>query len=191
MKFFNTNLFFFFAIVMAAHSGIAEGIDLAQQDSTVEFTAIGKPSMLKIKGTGGKLTGEVQHENSQITGNFIVVLDKMTTGIELRDEHMKKKYLETDKYPTAALKITQLVFDKNYFLEKGEQKEVPFTGKLTLHGEENDVKGTAKLVASEKLITVDAKMTTAITQYKMNIPSYLGIKVADEVEIKVTLKIKK
>ena len=194
MKLVSELLFFLpavFVTLMIAPAGQAETIDLGKQESAVEFTAIGKPSMLKIKGAGGKIAGDVQHENSQITGNFVVALGDMTTGIELRDEHMKKKYLEIDKYPTAVLKISKLVFDKDYFLVKGDQKNVPFTGKLTLHGVENDVQGTAQVVADEKLISVDAKMTTAISQYKINIPSYLGIKVADEVEIKVALRIKK
>lgn len=169
----------------------SKSFDLSKQDSKVEFWAVGRPSVLKINGTGGKLTGKVDFNGSQGSGEFIVPLEPITTGISLRDDHMKKKYLEIEKYPTATLNITEIKFEKDFLKEKGVQKNIPFKGKLLIHGNESEVQGTADIESTDQIISIQAKTKTNITNYKMDIPSYLGIKVADEVEINVDLKITK
>lgn len=165
--------------------------DLASEESKVEFKAVGRPSMLKINGTEGKLKGQVQISGENVSGEFIVSLDSMTTGISLRDEHMKKKYLETEKYPNAILKISDLKLTKNVLKETISQKEVPFKGLLNIHGIESPVEGTADIEATEKIISIIAKTRTNITAHKIELPSYLGIKVADVVDITTELKLKK
>lgn len=166
-------------------------IDLSSQESKVEFLAVGKPSMLKINGTGGKLKGHVRFTNLIVDADCTVPLEGITTGIGLRDEHMKNKYLEIAKFPEATLKISELKIEKDFLKEKGIQKNIPFKGKLKIHGNESDVEGTADIASDDKNISIQAKTKTNITAHKIDVPSYLGIKVADEVEIKVDLKIKK
>lgn len=189
-------LFYFFVFLNSAYAKATDSsqmvlIDLSKQDTSVEFLATGKPTLIKIKGTGAVVTGNVSSDGPQISGQFNVALNTLTTGINLRDEHMKKKYLETEKFPVATLKISKLVFDRNYLKVNGEQKNVPFSGKLLLHGVENEIEGMAQIVSDAQRVAVEAKMVTVLTNYKINIPTYLGIKVADEVEISVSLKIKK
>lgn len=166
-------------------------IDLSSQESNVEFLAVGKPSLLKINGTGGKLKGQVKFTNLIVSADCTVPLEGITTGIGLRDEHMKNKYLEIGKFPEATLKISELKIEKDYFKEKGIQKNIPFKGKLKIHGNESDIEGTADIDSDDKNISIQAKTKTNITAHKIDVPSYLGVKVADEVEIKVDLKIKK
>lgn len=165
--------------------------DLATQESKVEFNAVGKPSMLKINGTQGKLTGKVEVNGQAVNGEFVVPLDSVTTGISLRDEHMKKKYLETEKYPNAILKIKDLKLAKNFLKEIGSQKGVPFVGTLNIHGNESPVEGTADIEANDKIISIVAKTKTNITAHKIDLPTYLGVKVADVVDILTELKLKK
>lgn len=174
-----------------AEGNLTKVIDLATQDSKVEFFAVGKPSMLKINGTGGKIKGQIEVMSNIVKGILKVPLADLSTGIALRDEHMKKKYLETDKFPEASLQITDFKMDKDYLKVKGSQKNIPFTGKLTVHGIEKDVTGTADLESDDKVLTILAKTNTNISNHKIDLPTYLGVKVADEVAIQTELKIKK
>lgn len=174
-----------------SQTGLKKVIDLAKEDSKVEFFAVGKPSMLKINGTGGKLAGILEIENKIVKGLFKVPLQAMTTGIALRDEHMKKKYLETEKFPEATLQINELQLEKDFLKEKGSQKNVPFKGKLTIHGVEKDVDGTADIESTDGFLQVLAKTNTNITAHQIDVPSYMGIKVADQVAIQTELKVKK
>ncbi len=170
---------------------VAKSFDLSTQESNVEFTAIGKPSLIRINGTGGKLKGSVSFANLIIAAEFIVPLDTVVTGVSLRDKHLKEKYLETDKFPEAILQITDLKTTTDFLNHEGAQKDLPFKGNLKIHGQESPVEGTADINSDQKNIFVHAQTKTNITAHKIDLPNYLGIKVADEVEIKVDFKIKK
>lgn len=166
-------------------------IDLSSQESKIEFLAIGKPSLIKIRGTGGTVKGKLESENGLISGDFIVPLSPVTTGIGLRDDHMKTKYLETTKYPDAELSISSLKLPEDPFQKNVSLKDVPFAGKLKIHGSEKDVNGTLDVSSAGGIINITAKTKTTISAHNIDLPSYMGIKVADDVEIFADLKIKK
>lgn len=169
----------------------AKAIDVGTQDSKVEFLAVGRPSLMKIRGTGGKLKGKLELSGGSISGELSVPLDPVKTGIELRDEHMKKKYLETEKFPEATLTISSLTLEQDPLEKNFTAKDVPFKGKLKVHGVEQDVTGSLDVISEPNRINVSARVKTNITSHKIDLPSYLGIKVADDVEIFAELKLKK
>lgn len=189
------NYFVYLLLLLIGTFANAEGstrlVDLSNQESKVEFLAIGKPSLLKINGTGGKLKGQLEVKGQQVSGQFVLPLDLISTGISLRDDHMKNKYLEVSKYPEATLQIAELKLDKDFFAVSGSQKNIPFKGKLRVHGAEKDIEGTVNIDSDEKSVSVFAQTKTVISAHQIDIPSYMGIKVADEVEITAQVKIKK
>ena len=87
-------------------------VDLSQAPSGVEFLAVGKPSALKINGTGGKLAGTIEVDGTEIKGRILVKINDFSTGISLRDQHMKEKYLETEKFSDAWLEIKKIELDR-------------------------------------------------------------------------------
>lgn len=149
--------------------------------SSVEFSAVGKPGFLRINGHGAKVSGRTTLSGDSLEGTFTVKLDEFTTGIDLRDEHMKTKYLETAKYPHAVL---SLVVPAAKLATAGD---VSFKGKLTLHGVEKDISGTATLTPSsdQKTVATDAQFQIKLSEFKIDIPSYLGITVAEDVDVHV------
>lgn len=166
-------------------------VNLANQESKVEFLAVGKPTILKIRGTGGSAKGKLESDNGTISGEIIVPILPMTTGVGLRDEHMKSKYLESEKYPDAVLSISDLKLAEDPFSKSMSLKAVPFHGKLKIHGMEKEVSGTLDIDSDASKISIMAKTKTTISAHNIAVPTYLGIKVADEVEIFADLKIKK
>lgn len=173
------------------YAEVSRVIDLGGQESKVEFLAIGKPSLLKINGTGGKLKGKIEVSGTKVTGQLLVPLDPVTTGINLRDEHMKNKYLEISKFPEASLQISELQLEKNLFIISGSQKGIPFKGKLKIHGVEKDIEGLADVDSDEKVVSISAQTKTSISAHQIDLPSYMGIKVADEVQITAQFKLRK
>lgn len=149
--------------------------------SEVEFLAIGKPGFLRVNGKNGKVSGEAgETSGGKFGGTFVTKLDDFKTGIDLRDEHMKKKYLETDKHPDAVLTI------EPFSLDTSTNKEVDFKGKLSLHGVDQPVTGTAKLMVKDSghIVVVDAAFPIKLSDFKIDIPRYSGITVAEDVNVK-------
>jgi polyisoprenoid-binding protein YceI len=164
-------------------------VDLSQQKSDVEFFAVGKPSLLKINGTGGKLIGNLELEKNQIKGRLKVKLDEFTTGIDLRDRHMKEKYLETAKFSEAWIEVEKIDLPEDFLSVKKVYSAVPFQGKLSLHGVEKSIKGTADVDTSKDGPSVSTEFKVLVSDFKIDIPTYLGIKVADEVTIKTRMNL--
>lgn len=65
------------------------------------FVAKGRPALIAIKGTGDGATGSLNEMNGTITGEIQFQLKSLKTGIDLRDSHLKDKYLEVEKFPIA------------------------------------------------------------------------------------------
>ena len=151
------------------------------QSGAVTFEAVGKPSFLKIKGQGEGPSGNIQIDKS-ITGEFKFKLDTLNTGISLRDSHMKEKYLEVAKHPEAQLKLQEV---KDWSVEKGEAQAVPFKGSLTIHGVEKPVTGTVDIKKKDAGYSVVANFETKISLYAIDLPSYAGVTVADDVKVSV------
>lgn len=151
------------------------------QNPVVSFEAVGKPSFLKIKGEGKALKHEQKSVNENgvnlLKDTFIFDLNTLNSGIDLRDEHMKEKYLKTKENPTATLVLSAA--DKSTLDFQGE-KEVK--GNLTLNGKTKEV--TVK--ANREKNNIEAALEVKLTDFAIEIPSWSGITVADLVKIKTT-----
>jgi polyisoprenoid-binding protein YceI len=149
----------------------------------VEFQAIGRPSMLKIVGKGPAPAGSFKLEGEKVSGAFTVDLEKIETGIALRDRHMKEKYLETAKYPKAELKLTTLKLPKPLDGSNVSYQAVPFEGTFKVHGVEKPVAGTADVAVEGQKLSGTASFAIKISDYKIDIPKFAGITMAEDVKV--------
>lgn len=92
---------------LAVWASVPGQTTLDLKEGGMEFVAIGRPAMIRIKGEGPKPEGNLSISDGNVSGKLLLALDKLKTGIDLRDTHMKDKYLETKKYPQAELTITK------------------------------------------------------------------------------------
>lgn len=168
-------------------------IDLSAsgQDATTEFKALVKPGSLQINGVGGKTTGVIDIKENLVSGELTVHLNDLSTGISMRDNHMKDKFLETKKYPDAVLKITEMKLPQDPFAVKFKQSGIPFKGALSVHGVESPIAGTADIDSTGTMVLVETKLKTTIAAHKIEKPGYLGVKVADDVDVLTHLKLAK
>lgn len=153
------------------------------QNGAVEFKAKGWPNLLKINGKGAGFTGEVHVADNKASGVLKMNLDTLKTGISLRDDHMKNKYLNVKEFPTAELEIINVIVPEKL---KGTK---PFNGKLTLHGVTKNVEGVVKFNGLKKdKAKIDAEFDIKISDFNIELPSFKGITVAEDVKVKVSSK---
>ncbi len=152
---------------------------LSPDSGKVTFLAKGKPALISIKGEGEGATAALKEKDQMLNGEVSFQLKSLKTGIELRDDHLKNKYLEVEKHPTATLKISDLKLPEN--LKDG----FPFKGILSLHGIDQPIEGIASVAADSKSQKISADFKIKLSQFKIEIPSFKGITVAEEVQVKV------
>jgi len=145
-----------------------------KSNNHVNWTAIGTPGFLRINGSGGAAEGKIDVTDSKASGSLSVKLADYTTGLDLRDHHMKEKFLETNKFPTATLLINAQAFTPG--------KESTISGDLTIKGATKPVKVAFTLSGK----SLSAKFKLSIKDYPaIGVPSHLGVTVADEVGVTV------
>ena len=122
---------------------------------------------------------------SGFDGSLAVDLRTIDTGIALRKDHLKEKYLEVDKgagYEQAVLSDVVL---------QGLNADAPtgkgsFTGSLLLHGVKKTVTGPADIRQAGAGWRVRASFPVNLPDYNIDKPRYLGVGVKDTVQVSVT-----
>jgi polyisoprenoid-binding protein YceI len=133
----------------------------------------------RTKALSGDLD-PARQQPGEVGGALLVKLDTLETGIALRDRHLRETYLEVGKgsgYNIATL--------ENIELEKGDGKGA-FHATLLLHGQKRQVSGTSTLRRrSDGTTHVEAEFPLKVSEFDVPKPTYLGVGVRDEIQVKV------
>jgi hypothetical protein len=140
-----------------------------------EFLADANPGFLKIIGKGGNVIGVAIETDGVVNGEFKVKVDDFTTGLSLRDDHMKNKYMESSKYPDVIVRI------KNYKI--GDDI---FSGDLTMRDITKPINGSAKAEGNK----VKAEFFFKITDYGVTRPNWKGVGVDEKIKAIVEIEYK-
>jgi len=124
-------------------------------------------------GKSSSVQGFAQQKGDHVEAhNIIVNLQNLETGITLRNEHTKK-HLDTEHFPTAVLVSAQGKNGKGTGIIKIKGIEKPITGSYEIHGK--------TLIATFKL---------NLSDFKIDHIKYMGVGVADEVQISVEVPVR-
>jgi polyisoprenoid-binding protein YceI len=135
---------------------------------------------------GFKLVGRTQELNLQDAGStvkIIVPLTHLETGIDLRDQHMRDKCLEVQKYPDAVLEVSWSAIT---LPEDGKSVSGKAQGKMTLHGKTRDVSFTYAVKRTGSRYAASGSVTLDIRPFDIHVPSYLGMTVKPDIVTHVT-----
>lgn len=177
MKKLNKVLIIFISLLV---SSVALGaLSFKKESGEVEFKAKGWPSLLIINGKGEGFAGDLSLKDGKLSGELSFELKSLKTGIDLRDDHLKNKYLKIAENPLAILKVKDLVFPS------GNKGKLKFSAELRLNGVSRAVAVVGKLHTKGETLKVNAQFKIKLSDFKIAIPSFKGITVAEDVEIKV------
>jgi hypothetical protein len=144
---------------------------MALAENSATFEANCSHGFLTVEGNA-KVDGSlIKGKDGTSSGIFEVNLKDLDTGIEIRNNIMREKHLEVQKYPTATLVLNPVtVLSQGYF---------NWTGDLTLHGVTNKISGVAFVDEKE----IEAKFSINILDYKITKASSAGVGLDDKINI--------
>ena len=119
-------------------------------------------------------------------GELSVDLATLDTGIGLRNEHLKKNYLEVERgqgFDHAVLSQIRLG-DAD---PQAIQGKTAFTGTFLLHGTTKPVSGQATIRRDGKDVRIEASFPVSVSAFGIEKPQYLGVGVRDQVTVNVSL----
>lgn len=173
------NRFTFVSTALLALVALSADAKVAGTGGSVEFFATG-PAGLKINGKGSEIVASEDGANVVVT----VPLAKIDTGIGLRNQHMRDKYLETNKYPNAVLSVPKSALG----LPGGGSGDT--TGTLALHGKQKPVTFHYDVKKNGDSYAVSGTLRVVMTEFGIEQPSFAGATVKPEVDVKVAFQAK-
>lgn len=156
-------------------AALASAAPLAVKGATVSFAAKANVGMV-IEGSTSTVTVDEDPKNVTV----VVPLVGLSTGVDLRDKHMKDNYLEVAKFPEAKLVVERACLA----LPEAGAKAGECAGAFTLHGQTKGVTVTYKASVAGGATEVDANFTVNFVDHGVAEPKYMGIKVKPTVEVK-------
>src|SRR5688572_15153985 len=97
---------FFIALMFAPAISLAANFKVT--DGKIQFVARATPGSVQILGEGAKPEGQIQEKSGKYQGQIVTKLEDFTTGIGLRDRHLKEKYLQVKDHPQAELTVSHI-----------------------------------------------------------------------------------
>ena len=147
----------------------------------VTFEATG--SVLDIEGTGSTVT--ITDDGTTLT--FTVPMATVTTDNDLRDDHMRNKYVEIATFPNVTLSFPKA--NLKLPAKSGEKLSTSVSGTFTAHGvsQPASIAYTAKRGATSTKI--EAKFGFDVSKHGIEIPNYLGVTVEPAMKATVNLEL--
>ena len=142
-----------------------------------------------FEATSASLAGTLTPGGSRpvkLTGEITLDLSTIETGISLRNQHLREKYLQVARgrgFDHAVLTDVAV----NDAAGPDFEGRSAFTGSLLLHGVQGRVTGTAEVHRSGAGVRVDASFPLTLTDFGIEPPEYLGVGVGNKVMVRVQL----
>jgi len=168
-------------LLLAPTWSLASTFEVAK-DSQLSFVA--KITGSSFKGECETITGTatLDAEGKKLSGvEFSLKAEDIKTGMEQRDGHMYKKYLETKTFPAVTFKVAEIPLPA-----PGKSKLVD--GTFAAHGKEKNLK--VLLILSESTadkIAFKATWTLNIGDFDIKQPKFMVVKMDKELQMEAQI----
>ena len=173
------------AMIGAGAAGIAANSALRVVDGRVAVhcpLTVGGSFQAKTDAVTGELS-VASSLDEPVRGEVVVDLGTLETGIGLRDRHLREKYLEVQRGPDFTMARLQEI----QIAALGGS--TTFRGVLALHGERKAVNGSATITPHADGYRVEATFPVRVSDFQIPDPTYLGVGVKDEVQVRVNFTV--
>ncbi len=180
---------FFSMLVAALCTSSVTAQKFFTKDGKVSFSATSPNSPEKIEGATNKAIFAVDVATGAV--EMKLLMKGFHFERALMEEHFNENYVQSTQFPKADFQGT--VTDiKSVNLAKDGVYPIHIEGSLSMHGQTNKIKTTGTLTVSNGIISA-AKSSIAVnlTDYKIDIPSIVRDKVAQQAKIEVNLTLAK
>ncbi len=148
--------------------------------SNASVSFFSKTPIEDIDGKSETATTLINLETKDIA--FVIQNISFIFPNKLMQEHFNEKYMESEKYPMSSFRGN---VQENIDLKVAGVYQVTVKGKLTIHGiiQERTITGT--ITVKEGSILLESNFIVKNSDHKIEIPSLVATKIADELDVKV------
>jgi len=180
-----------FILIFWSALGLAgDKVDLVALSGQSEFLAETNLSIVNIKGQTQQVSGSLEvlttAEGIDLKNLTIrVSVESLSTGMGLRDQHMREKIFKTKNG-----QIPDLTFSSSRSSCKGSNGsfDCVVEGKLKLHGVEKKISLPIRVERRGKNFASSAKFPVKLTDFGVQPPSHFGVKIKNQVQVELRIE---
>lgn len=171
----------FIATLLLSVAGYSQKV-YSTKSGQISFNA--SSPIEKIKGINNQADSKMIDKNGQIV--FMLLIKSFKFENQLMEDHFNENYMESTKFPKADFKgfITNI---SSVDFTKDGKYPVTADGILTLHGVSKKIQPTGVLTIVDGKVSLTSMFKITLKDYNVT-GSYIGSKIASEVEINVSCK---
>ena len=159
------------------------------EDNRVEF--LSKEPLESFTGKTSVVSGEILCDPEQLADSIEVRIEvdlaSLSTGMKLRDQHMRENHLETAQYPVAVFRGARLAGDAPRSLT-AEATTLQLHGVFDLHGHQRPLALAADIARLEDgTLTIACDFLVKLSDHAIKRPKFLIMKLSDEQRVTVRL----
>lgn len=178
------------AVLATSQSLLADKFYIAASPETDSVIFESAAKLEFVDGKTNNIIGVIEFDPNNTTagcsGRLRVDARTIRTGIELRDEHMRDRHLETDKYPYIEF-VPKTISGLPMQLTAGSKQTFEIGGDFTVHGVTKTITAPATVEMTEtgsgKTMLVTATFNVKLDDYKISRPKMLLLKVAETINV--------
>lgn len=119
-----------YVLVLLLQVGTLDAMELQADNSTLSFVTT-KNDVIAETMSFSSVTGSIDDKSGE--AEIVIGLNSVVSGIEIRNDRMRKFLFETDEFP-AATYTAQIDVPSLLAMAVNEQKAMKLNGKLLIHG---------------------------------------------------------
>jgi len=148
----------------------------------------------RTTGVNGTITADPANvADSKV--DITIDLATLDTGISMRNEHMRNRFLQIEKFPTATFKSVSVSGAKT--ATPNIPAEISVTGDLTIHGVTKRITAPVRVVSiPESEVTkasrgagdwvhATTEFPIKLSDFGITVPETLGMKLSNDVKVKI------
>lgn len=174
-------------LTLAAASLVAKpvSVDIVPEASSVSFKGSTLRNIVRFNGSGTGVIGNFKITSPTVMeGQATFPLNNLQLDLDTRATHMKED-LEVTKFPEARFIPTVLPWEDPSKVLSQDADNLPFEGKMTLHGVEKPVKGTVSTKKTLDKVEYNFTFKLLLTDFDIKRRTHLGLQVGDQFEVVV------
>ena len=168
------------AAILSAGSTALFAQKYMTRTARITFDATSKGSPEDITAVNNEVSSILDANTGDLV--FQVPVKSFKFKRALMQDHFNENYMESDKFPKSDFKGVLGNMDALNFRKDGSYP-TNVAGKLTIHGVTNEVNVPGTIVVKGTAVTLKAKFTVKLADYKINVPNMVSDKVGKEAVI--------
>ncbi|WP_026714743.1 YceI family protein [Flavobacterium daejeonense] len=139
------------------------------------------PSFEEVKATNNAVTLVLNPKTGEIAS--LALMKGFRFKVALMEEHFNENYIESDRYPKAIFRGKIENFDLQSLTSI--PKDYRVSGKLELHGKNQDIQAVLKISQSSSGIKITSNFSVKASDFAIDIPAIVKNKVSNAVHIQL------